>query len=154
MKIKKFKESNDKKIMDFKANFCTMGFSDISTAIDVVEESEVYGRGYSPDLLYEALEDFADSVGYNNLDDVDVVAMVYDDILQHARGEIEKKTNYDFLNDFRGGTEIYVAGNYMATSYDYSEEAIEELNSVLEENKLSFKNFDNTTQWFLSELGI
>ncbi len=41
--------------------------------------------------------------------------MVYDFILQEARGQIEEKTKIDILNDL---PEITVAGNYLATSYD------------------------------------
>ena len=51
-----------------------------------------------------------------------------------ARNEIDSVLGYDFLNDFSGGgTEFYTAGNYMATSYDWSEEAQNELQKKIDD---------------------
>ena len=48
--------------------------------------------------------------------------------LQMARNDICEATGYDFLNDGTfSGREIYTYGNYMGSSYDYSDNALIEL---------------------------
>jgi hypothetical protein len=155
----RFVESNTKEISDFQANFCVMGSGDIDRAIDVAKETDILKTmgysGYIPDALYERLEDYADELGYKDrINDIDIVAILYEDILQNARNDIEKKTKYDFINDFSGRGEIYVAGNFLATNYDYTEEAKEELQQILIDNNVKINNFSKATQWFLDEIEI
>ena len=50
---------------------------------------------------------------------VDICALACDYILQAARKEIEAKMGVDILNDLK--SEIWVAGNYCASSFDYKD---------------------------------
>ncbi len=71
-----------------------------------------------------------------------------------ARNYIDEVTGYDFLNDFSGsGSEIYTFGNYLCSSYDWSDEAREELKpKVIPFQKELMKN--KWCRYFLSELEI
>ncbi len=49
-----------------------------------------------------------------------------------ARNKIEELTGYDLVNHFSGAVgEVYTYGNFLCSSYDYSEGAIEELKTVI-----------------------
>ena len=63
---------------------------------------------------------------------MDPVYCVLDHILQMARNEIDDVLGYDFQNDFRGDTEFHTYGNFMCSSYDYSEAAKNDLNERLD----------------------
>lgn len=88
------------------------------------------------------------------IENVDPVGEVYESILQEARSEIEEETEYDLCNDVKASTGIYTAGNYCCTSYDYSEEAVEELEIVLASKDVDIAELSEATQWFLKEIGI
>lgn len=62
--------------------------------------------------------------------DVDICYIAYDHVLQMARNKISEVLDYDFMND---GPGIDTCGNYCCTSYDYTEEAINELREKLKE---------------------
>ena len=98
------------------------GFGDIGEAIDKARSVNI-----SASELAKLVEEFHEDTE-TEYEDIDVVAVIYEHILQSARGKIDEVIKYDFLNDFSGdGTEFYVAGNYMATTYDYSQSAVDEL---------------------------
>lgn len=95
---------------DFAMALLPFGYLDIERAKTVCDEA---GIEYSD--IGEYLEEFmADA--QMQLKDIDIVALVYEYILQNVRTEIEERTGKDIVNDYN----VYVAGNYMATSYDGS----------------------------------
>lgn len=129
------------------ACFNPFGYMDLKAAVRTANEV-----GERPSWVAELVEEKAEEWGMS-VSKVDPVDIVYDSILQHARNEIEQLTGYDLSNDCASG-EIYVAGNFCCTSYDYTEAAKEELKSKLKKAKVSVDDFDLKTQWFLSELEI
>jgi hypothetical protein len=142
----------DREVGVFGSRIVPFGSGDVATAIDKGLELEMWG-GDVADLVTEYQEDTETS-----LDNIDVVALVYEHELQMARNKISEVLNYDFLNDTEHGqTEIYVAGNYMATSFDYSQEALDELQSKINgatgEQKDDLEN-DTITKIFLRDLDI
>ena len=146
-------EVNDKMVSDFQMQFCPYGYGDIKAALNVIEESEISDT-YPPDYLYEEIERFKDDTGTDNFTDIDPVALMYDLILQIARNEIEEKTGFDLENDSKASTPIYVAGNYLATSYDRSDDASTEIQEKLDENNLTKEDFSIPTQWFLDAINL
>ena len=83
--------------------------------------------------MADLVRDWSEETG-TDMDDLDIVAIVYEHELQMARNKIDSVLGYDFLNDTEhGGTEFYVAGNYMATSFDYSKEAVSDLQEKINE---------------------
>jgi len=70
-----------------------------------------------------------------------------------ARNKIDDVTKYDFINDYSGTGEIYTYGNYMCSSYDYSDEFREELK---EKTKPYMKELreDKWCSYIFSELEI
>jgi hypothetical protein len=109
----------------FASSITDFGSGDIATAVEKFQEV-----GLSGSELADAVREFSDDTG-TDLNDVDVVFVAYDHILQNARNEISSVLDFDIVNDIEGGTEFYVAGNFMATSYDYSQEAVDQLRDVL-----------------------
>jgi hypothetical protein len=74
--------------------------------------------------------------------------------MQTARNKIEEITGYDFINDFSGcWTEINVLGNFMCSSIDYSDAAIEELVTKVSWNIAELVE-DKCCKYLLSEIGI
>ena len=109
----------------FASSVTDFGSADIATAVEKFQEV-----GLSGSELADAVRQWADDTG-TDLNDVDVVSVAYDHILQEARNEIITVLDFDIVNDIEGGTEFYVAGNFMATSYDYSQEAVDQLKDKL-----------------------
>jgi superfamily II helicase len=132
-------------IEDFKANFCPFGYLDIQRAVTVANEVNI-----DPDELFNIIEEFKTSCGYDSFDDIDPVYCIYDHILQMARNEIDKLYNFDFVND---GAEVTTYGNYMCTEYDNTDNA-EKIKEILKENKCIIEDLEDCTQWFLSEIEI
>lgn len=103
--------------------------------------------------LAEQVNEFCDDVG-EKITDVDICYIAYDYVLQMARNKISKVLDYDFTND---GPGIDTYGNYCCTSYDYIEEAInelrEELEEATEEQKEELKE-DKFVMQFLREIAI
>lgn len=88
------------------------------------------------------------------IDKLDPVCCVYEAILGEFRGELEEKTGFDFENDSEAKTSLYVAGNYMCTSFDYNEEAKQEIVTKIKENNIAIDEFDENSQFVLSALDI
>ena len=103
------------------------GSGDIANAVSKANELNISGRELS-----DLVRSFADDTD-TPLEDVDINYVIYDHELQTARNKIDSVLGYDFLNDFSGSTEFYTAGNYMATSFDYSEDAVAELQEKINE---------------------
>ncbi len=71
-----------------------------------------------------------------------------------ARNKIEEITWYDFINDYSGSwSQIYVYGNFMCSSFDYSDSAIEELKDKITPYT-ELLQWDKYIQYLLSEIGI
>ena len=149
--MKVLKESVGQQVEKFKSYFCPYGYDDIEKAIEVSQESNIFETKNVAGELYDLIEGEAENMGMK-IKDVDPVYIIYEHILQMARNEIEKNTKFDFINDIRG-EEIYTAGNIIR-SYDCSEEALEQLLEVLQNNGLVIKDFSDATQWFLEEIDL
>jgi len=119
------------------------GSMDIRRAVTVSLEV-----GEDGDWIAELVQEFSESCEVR-LNDVDIVSAVYEDILQTSRTEIEDLINFDFCND---GADIYTAGNYCETSYDYSDNANETIKDKLIENSILFADLSVKLQWFLTEI--
>lgn len=124
------------------------GYLDINAAIQTAKEA-----GYDAEWAADQVIRIVDECD-NKIENVDPVAEVYESILQEARDEIEQETEYDLCNDVKARTGIYTAGNYCVTSYDYSEEAIDELREILVGKEVDIDSLSEATQWFLKEIGI
>lgn len=133
--------------------FCPFGYLDLQAACEIGDAIWMYEDG-----IFEVIDDFKESIGSENCTQIDPVYCVLEHILQNARNLIEELTGYDFLNDWTGaGTEIYTYWNFMCSSYDYSEEAreelIEKLNSVDSETQSRLLS-DELCSYFVHELEI
>ena len=124
------------------------GSLDVNAAIQTAIEA-----GKDPEWAADQVLRMVDECG-GKLEDYDPVCEVYEAILQEARNEIEEYTEWDLCNDSEAKHSIYTAGNYCATSYDYSEDAKEELQKILAEKEVDIEDMSETTQWFLKEIGI
>ena len=122
---------------DFCENMIPFGSYDLRIALDKLDTvKHGYGEFSRPcEILQDLSEEWQSSIGDYDLSKIDIVALVYEDILQKARGKIEELTKYDFQNDFKGSGGIYVAGNYCATSIDYSDESRAELEKKTKKHK-------------------
>jgi len=128
---------------DFTSNLIPFGSLDIREAVKTALQV-----GEDGDWAAEQVREFADSCGMK-IEDCDPVFCVYDTILQEARNEIDDLINFDFCND---DAEIYTAGNYCATSYDWSDDANEKIKDKLIENDILFDDLSDKTQWFLEQI--
>jgi len=63
------------------------------------------------------------------MEDVDPNYVIYDALLQEARGDIEAATGTDILSDLN--EEVTVCGNYMCTTLDFTEKARSETLAVI-----------------------
>jgi hypothetical protein len=126
----------------FCSNLIPFGSLDIRAAVKAALEV-----GENGDWAAECVREFADSCNMK-IEDCDPVYCVYDTILQEARNEIDNLISFDFYND---GAEIYTAGNFCATSYDYSS-ANDTIREKLIENEIDFADLSEKTQWFLTEI--
>jgi hypothetical protein len=128
---------------NFCSNLMPFGSLDIRTAVRAAVQV-----GEDGDWAAECVRDFAESCDMK-IDECDPVYCVYDAILQEARNEIDNLISFDFCND---GAEIYTAGNYCATSYDYSDDANDTIKEKLIENEIDFADLSEKTKWFLNEI--
>ncbi len=136
-------------VEELQISCCPFGYFDLKRACEIWDEVRLYESD-----LFEIIEEFKDSCGYSEFDKIDPVYCVLDHILQMARNKIVEIAGYDFLNDFsRNGTEIYTYWNYMCSSYDYSDKAIEELKEKIEIN-FEELNKDQFCHYFFKELEI
>jgi len=136
-------------IRELQFHFCPFGYLDVQATCNIW--NEIWLHEYE---LFEIIDDARENLGCSDFDNIDPVASVLEHILQMARNRIEELTGYDFINDFSWNwTEIYTYWNCMCSSYDYSENAVSEL----QEKIASFKdtlNQNKFCRYFLSELNI
>jgi hypothetical protein len=127
------------------------GVFDLQTAIEKFQEV-----GLSPLALTDKVKEFA-SYTESGLIDIDVCCMAYEHILEMADEKISSIVGFDICDDIETGGEFYVAGNYMSTSFDYSEEAQKQLEETLQ--KASLEDIrklseDNFVRVFLKDVEI
>ena len=130
-------------IKNFYANIIPFGSYDVATAIDIAIEV-----GEDGDWVAEEVRYLTNSYDVP-LEYCDVVCIVYNSILQEARNEIDNLIDFDFCND---GADIYTSGNYIATSYDWSDNANEKIKNKLIESEILFEDLSKKTQWFLTQI--
>lgn len=140
-------EANELQINNAIADFNPFGWLDISTAVNAALQA-----GKDTSFVYDSVSEFAESCGLK-IEDCDPVYCVMDAILQEARNEICEVANFDFCNDCSTG-EIYTAGNFMCTSYDYNTEAKNELIQALADNGILIEDLSEETQYFLAEIEV
>ena len=144
------KERLEQEIQSFYENICQYGYLDIKRAVEIFLEV-----GLTGEKLAEQVLEFAEDTS-TPINKIDVCYIAYDYILQQARNKINEVLKFDFCNDIKKG-DIYTYGNYMCSSYDYSDEAIKQLQEVInkatEEQKAELKE-DKITMWFLNEIDV
>lgn len=87
--------------------------------------------------------------------DLDPVAAILEYVFQSARNTICEETGYDLINDCSVGTTFYVHSNYMCSSFDWSQEAYNELQSVIESANKEAKEHlkeNRNTRYFITEI--
>lgn len=129
--------------------FCPFGYLDLERACAI--GNIIW---YSEYQLFEVIDNFKEDLGFKDYENIDPVYCILEHILQMARNKIEELTGYDFIDNLSyGNVEIYVHWNFMCSSYDYSEEAIEELRSKVKP-QLHRLLEDNLCKYFLNEISI
>jgi hypothetical protein len=131
-------------IETFKDRLTPFGSRDIHVAVKTAIEG-----GHDGNWASDQIEEFAESTE-TPLKDIDPVAVVYESLLQEARNDIAKLTGKDILNDT--DEQVYVAGNYMCTSLDYSVRAQEELTEII--SKIPKDDYTNAIQWLIDNANI
>lgn len=114
------------------------GYGDIERCNEVLDTAFV-----SDDELAEYIKD---NTLIEDISSVDLVAYAYDFILEKVREEIQQVTGNDIINDLKEN--INVAGNYMATSYDYTDKAKDETLRLA----LLVENPSKTLSWFINQI--
>lgn len=137
----------DNFVNDFITEFCPFGWMDCKAAVQ-----SAIGAGYCAKWAAEQVQNFCDQTG-TKIEDCDPNYCVMDAILQEARNEISDKAKFDFCNDCSTG-EIYTAGNFMCTSYDYNQEAKDELIQAIAAQNIDIADLSEATQYFLDQCEI
>ena len=135
-------------VKELQRYFCPFEYLDLQAICEIWDCIGLWERE-----LFKIIEDYSEQLWYQGFDDIDPVYIVFEYVLQQVRHHIEKLTWYDFINDFSwNGTEIYTCWEYMATCYDYSEEAVAELTSKIS-NHMDILMNDDWCNYFLNEIG-
>lgn len=145
-------EITEEEIGSVAIGLCPFGSLDIEESIKMFKLV-----GLSIDDLIEEVHNFIDSNDGDIIDDVDICYVAYEYILQEARNTINDVFNFDIVNDINEGTEFYTYGNAIATSYDYSTKAQNQLVQVLKHAKkeeLETIVNDDCTRVFLEYVDI
>ena len=134
----------EREIAEFRGSFCPYGYLDVKKTLE-----EAWAIGKDGDWAYEEVKWFAQMCD-TPLEDVDPCYAVMDRILQDARNEIEELTGFDIQND----ADFYTAGNYMATTYDWKSEDVEELTERLRPYYYRLERLSDLTKYWLSQVDI
>lgn len=136
---------------DIVAALIPYGSSDIATANEIIDAA-----GLNDSDVATYIQEFCSDCGMD-MAKIDVVACVYEFILNNVRTLIEEKTQIDILNDEK--YTISVAGNYLATSYDSSSENGQHVEKLIRDNFDLTKNeiesdFEGVSQlkWFVDQI--
>ena len=134
----------DYEIKDFMYRILPFGYADIKAAVQAAMEGGHDGE-WAADQITEYMKETDLS-----LSDIDPVAVVYEALLEEARNDITQLNGADILSDT--SEQVYVAGNFVCTSLDYSTGARSELVEILA--TISAENYTEAINWFISELDI
>jgi hypothetical protein len=138
--------TTESRMFNFLANLVPLGSLDVESAIETSIKI-----GYCEEWLAEKVRDFKDACDVP-LEDIDVVAVVYDVIYQDALNEIEELTSVNFESDFKNNCTL--AANYLCTTFDCSGEFVEEMEALLSEHGIEKESLTLATQYFLDEIGV
>jgi len=117
------------------------GSLDIHRANEVMDEANLYDYEVA-----EYIHNYCEEAEHP-LKDIDIVGMTYQYILDIVIREVEEKTG-KYIQD--NNDDLYVADNYLATSYDFKNEAVEtrKLIKSIPDNERS-----ETLKWFFDSIG-
>lgn len=149
-------EVTERRLNDTIASFCPFCYLDIKAAFDTALEA-----GKEPEtFVYESAEQQAENYGCQ-ISEIDPVAAVYERLKSEATREIEEA--FESSNDVTVEIsdeltqlfeQIEVSANYLATSFDYHQETIDKLQSLINEAKLTKDDLNDCASWFLDQLEI
>jgi len=132
----------EREVVDFSMSLIPFGSMDVRVLLQTALDA-----GKDGDWAAEKILEFVDDTG-TRMEDVDPNFVVYDALLQEARGDIEAATGTDILNDLN--EEVTVCGNYMCTTLDYTEKARSETLAVIA--KIPEGERTNVVRWLVEEL--
>ena len=112
---------------------------DLETAIEIC-----YEIGEDEDYLLDLIEDYKNDGGID-YDEIDIVVIVFEDILEYVRDIIEIYADVDIKNKY----DIYVYSNCMATDYA-GEYNAEEIRALI--RKIPKYEKDKKIMWFYNHL--
>ena len=112
---------------DFLGDLLPWGNADIDAALQQFQDAGLKG-----DKLATQVKEYLEETD-SQLKDVDICYIAYDYVLQIARNLIRDSLGFDICNDVENGTEFYTYGNSKCTDYDYSDGALEQLQSVIDD---------------------
>ena len=136
------KEKIEYQVECFNSTIIPFGSRDIYEAVRVAVEG-----GHDGYWLAEQVNDYIELTDAK-MENLDPNAIAYDALLQEARSEIDKLIDIDILNDT--DEQIFVYGNCMCTSLDYTEDAKEELLKILK--KIDDENKTKAIEWLEGEM--
>ena len=114
------------------------GYGDIGRANTVMDEANILDSDVA-EYIKDLEQDYQTD---RNAPPIDLVAYVYDFILQEVKRDIENITKKDIDDKIR------VAGNYLATSYDWKDEDRLEVLEIIKE----IEEPSETLKWFVNQL--
>jgi hypothetical protein len=117
------KERIDALVKDFNRAIMPFGSRDVYVVMEWADSVNMTAEEVV-DLLLEEAEDLG-----VNITKLDPCYGILEHILQMARNYIDEIIGYDLLNDNNGS--IYTYGNYMDSSYNYSEKDVDDLQSKI-----------------------
>jgi len=138
--------TTESRMFNFLANLVPLGTLDIESAIETSVKI-----GHSEEWLAERVLETRDAFEVS-LEDIDIVAVVYEVIYQDTLHEVKGLTGIDFESDFNNKCSVY--SNYLCTTFDCSEEFVEEMEALLSEHNIDRDELSLTAQYFLDEIGM
>ena len=114
------------------------GYGDIERANNVMDEADITDSDVA-EYIKDLEQDYQTD---RNASPLDLVAYVYDFILQEVKRDIENITKKD-IDD-----KIKVSGNYLATSYDWKDEDRAEVLEIIKE----VEEPSETLKWFVKQI--
>ena len=137
------KENIEHEVECFNSTIIPFGSRDIYEAVRVAIKG-----GHGGCWLAEQVNEYIESTD-SKMENLDPNYIAYDGLLQEARNDIDELTGTDILNDT--DEQVFVYGNYMCTSLDYTEDARVELLEILK----GIDGDDKTPaiRWLASEMG-
>ncbi|MFA5307436.1 MAG: hypothetical protein WC365_08365 [Candidatus Babeliales bacterium] len=134
----------DREIADFTARLIPFGSRDIAVAVKTALEA-----GHDGDWAADQIEQYMEDTE-TSLKNIDPVAVVYESLLQEARSDIESAINKDILNDTN--EQVYVYGNCMCTTLDYSNEAQQELAEIM--TQIPKEDYTDAMTWLWNNANL